>query len=88
MYQALELAQNNGADIIIISDANSFYISTIAKAKGIDQFIKHVITNPAETNMDRLSIKRHSIDAHSCTNGCAVNLCKGRELLKYFHIHI
>jgi pyridoxal phosphate phosphatase PHOSPHO2 len=84
MIDCFEIAKNGGAEIIIISDANTFYISSITKAKGIDHFISNTITNPGLIDsVGRLSIARHSTESHNCPNKCALNLCKGKELLEY-----
>ncbi|KAI8907323.1 phosphatase phospho-type [Gorgonomyces haynaldii] len=71
--------------VVIISDANTFYIDVITRAKGIHPYISQVITNPAILEK-RVSIKRHTVEPHGCPK-CAVNLCKGRELERYIQEH-
>ena len=81
MKAAFEFAVSKGCEIIIISDANTFYIETITEAKQIKSYITRVITNPMhKDNEGRLSILRHTTQEHGCQR-CAVNLCKGREIL-------
>ena len=67
---------------VILSDANTLYIDHITKFYGIDSLISKVITNPAVVNnQDKIIITRYTILPHGCPNGCAVNICKGKELL-------
>ncbi|KAF9917513.1 putative phosphatase phospho1 [Lobosporangium transversale] len=86
MIAALRLMKSQGAELCIISDANTFYIDTILKVHDLDQLFTKVITNPGHFDKDgRLRIKRyHDIDQepHGCSFPCHVNLCKGRELQK------
>ncbi|KAI8928015.1 phosphatase phospho-type [Entophlyctis helioformis] len=84
MGAALELAHRHGSQIIIISDANTFYISTITQAKGIDQWISRTITNTGRIDdSGRLHIMRHTTyPPHGCSR-CSANLCKGKELLEH-----
>lgn len=69
-------------DMIILSDANSFFISSYLKVKGIDQAISTVLTNPARFSADG----QLQIDEYHIQDYCAMssrNLCKG-EALKNF----
>ncbi|KAG0095163.1 hypothetical protein BGZ93_006252 [Podila epicladia] len=69
---ALRLMKANGAELCIISDANTFYIDTILKA-----------THFGENG--RLHVSRFlglEMPPHGCDRPCALNLCKGRELQK------
>ncbi|KAK6100040.1 hypothetical protein MT418_001405 [Batrachochytrium dendrobatidis] len=83
MKKALELASSMGSEIVVISDANTVYIDTITKAKGINNNISKVITNPGYFDTDgRLRVKRWTTEpAHECIR-CSVNLCKGKEILE------
>ncbi|KAF9429220.1 hypothetical protein BGZ76_001644 [Entomortierella beljakovae] len=80
----LRLMKSQGAELCIISDANTFYIDTILKAHGLDSLFTTVITNPAHfDNQGRLHVSRyHGInkEPHGCSLLCHPNLCKGREL--------
>ncbi|KAG0242745.1 phosphatase phospho-type [Mortierella sp. GBAus27b] len=86
MITALRLMKSQGAELYILSDANTFYIDTILKAFEIDQLFTKVITNPAHfDNQGRLRVVRfHGLDKepHGCPLPCHANLCKGCELQK------
>jgi pyridoxal phosphate phosphatase PHOSPHO2 len=78
MASALTLAHSNGSDIVIISDANTVYIDQISKHYKIDHLFTQVITNKGYYNNDgRLCIEWFSKQSHGCSNGCALNICKG-----------
>ncbi|TCD69831.1 hypothetical protein EIP91_006144 [Steccherinum ochraceum] len=67
-----------------LSNANSVFISTILKERGLDSvFEGRVITNRAEWDADLLKLRRR-VDPdgpqHSCKVGCSPNMCKGEEL--------
>ncbi|KAG0261108.1 putative phosphatase phospho1 [Mortierella polycephala] len=83
---ALRLMESQGAELCIISDANTFYIETILKMHGIDTLFTKIITNPAHFDESgRLHVSRfHGADKgpHGCALPCQPNLCKGRELQK------
>ncbi|ORY96772.1 phosphatase phospho-type [Syncephalastrum racemosum] len=85
--ETLNTLRANGADIVILSDANDHFIKTILKAHGLYDHITSIITNPSYIDdQGRLRIKRRiPADAppHGCSNACAVNICKGRELDQY-----
>eukprot|EP00842_Homolaphlyctis_polyrhiza_P006003 jgi/Hompol1/6403/HPOL_000859-RA len=61
-----------------------FYISEITKAKNVNDYISHVITNTGKFDESgRLRLTRHTIDPpHNCSR-CSPNLCKGKELVEY-----
>ncbi|KAF9343523.1 hypothetical protein BGX34_006654, partial [Mortierella sp. NVP85] len=86
MITALRLMKSQGAELCILSDANTFYIDTILKAFGIDHLFSKIITNPAHfDDQGRLRVARfHGLDQepHRCPMPCHANLCKGRELQK------
>ncbi|KAF9967627.1 hypothetical protein BGZ70_008839 [Mortierella alpina] len=91
MIQALELMKSEGADLYILSDANTVYIDTVLKAYKIDHLFTRVITNPAEFDpRGRLNVVRfHGLDQapHGCPLPCQPNLCKGQELQKLIDSH-
>ncbi|KAF8977823.1 hypothetical protein BGZ46_007100 [Entomortierella lignicola] len=86
MITALQLMKSQGAELCIISDANTFYIDTILKTHGLDHLFSKIITNPAHfDDQGRLRVVRfHGLDKepHGCPLPCHPNLCKGRELQK------
>ncbi|KAG0366309.1 phosphatase phospho-type [Gamsiella multidivaricata] len=86
MIEALRLMKSQGAELYILSDANTVYIETVLKAYNIDQLFTKVITNPAAFDeRGRLDVIRfHGLDKepHNCPLPCQPNLCKGREIQK------
>nr|CAG8658966.1 2473_t:CDS:10 [Entrophospora candida] len=87
MIEALKTIKKLNGDIIILSDANTVYIEEILKAYDVYELISDIISNPAEWNEDgRLRVQRlysPNDPPHGCENKCALNICKGRELLKF-----
>lgn len=87
--------KDKGVDLIIISDSNQVYIETVLKvlfivdmyllkANGMIDVFDRIITNPAWfDDSGKLNVKRYYdvSQPHECINKCAVNLCKGKELL-------
>jgi 2,3-diketo-5-methylthio-1-phosphopentane phosphatase len=76
----------NIMDVLIISDANTFYIHEILLAHGIrDFFGDRIITNPASfSSSGRLRVSRltpATDPPHNCINRCAVNICKGKPII-------
>ncbi|KAL1935553.1 hypothetical protein VTP01DRAFT_4693 [Rhizomucor pusillus] len=89
--EVLKLLRANNAHILILSDANTYFIDVILKAHGIRHLVTDIITNPAYFDeKGRLRVQRH-IPAegpqHHCPNLCAVNICKGQELDRYIATH-
>ncbi|KAI9361469.1 phosphatase phospho-type [Pilaira anomala] len=79
----LDLKQRN-VPVILMSDANTFYIETILQAYGVRDCITEIITNPSYIDaQDRLRVRRHILTTdkqHQCQNPCSLNICKGQEL--------
>ncbi|CEG80674.1 hypothetical protein RMATCC62417_14974 [Rhizopus microsporus] len=73
-----------GVPVILLSDANTFYIETILKAYGVRDCVTEIITNPAYIDeQGRLRVRRYILSTdlpHNCSNPCSVNICKGREI--------
>lgn len=82
--RALHLANRNGADLMVLSDANTFFIECILEANNIKHLFKSIIANPGQIEAGRLRIQRYYPNTfkHDCINPCTVNLCKGMELTK------
>jgi pyridoxal phosphate phosphatase PHOSPHO2 len=84
MKQVFEWIVEQGGEIAILSDANTVYISTILKHLGMDHLVTEIITNRGFfEDSGRLRVERfwkESEEPHGCPNGCAPNLCKGKEL--------
>ncbi|KAI8971746.1 putative phosphatase-domain-containing protein [Mycotypha africana] len=70
--------------VILLSDANRFYIDAILTSVGVIDCITEIVTNPSYIDdQGRLRVRRHvPVDApqHNCPNECAANLCKGQEM--------
>ena len=79
MIKAIRLAKSAGAELIILSDANTVFIEVILKAYGCEDVFSEVVTNPGwfEGN-GRLSVKRWvpAEKPHGC-GMCSLNMCKG-----------
>ena len=82
-FQSLRMAKEIGAKVIILSDANDYYIAEIMKHNNLDHFIDQTITNfstfeSLENGSEVLRIKPYQNPStpHSCHN-CPINLCKG-----------
>ncbi|KXN91031.1 Inorganic pyrophosphatase 1 [Leucoagaricus sp. SymC.cos] len=75
---------------LCLSNANSVFISTILKEKGLETLFHEIITNPAEWDGELLKLRRR-IDPtgpqHSCKVGCSPNMCKGEELTTFLERH-
>jgi len=88
MIQAIRLAKSAGAELIILSDANSVFIEVILKAYGCEDVFSEVVTNPGwfEEN-GRLSVRRWvpAEKPHGC-GMCSLNMCKGFFFFYYYLI--
>ncbi|KAG2223122.1 hypothetical protein INT45_005678 [Circinella minor] len=85
--QLLKSLQESNTRVLILSDANTFFIDIILRAHGLRDHIADIITNPAYTDdQGRLRVKRRILvtdPQHNCPNTCTVNICKGQELDQY-----
>ncbi|TYZ69305.1 hypothetical protein PybrP1_003933 [[Pythium] brassicae (nom. inval.)] len=88
MLDAVRLAaQEHGARVHIVSDANTIYIQSLLERAGIAPLVHEVHSNPAffdETGelKSRLRVERYHgahLEPHGCPL-CQVNMCKGRIL--------
>ncbi|KAG6918523.1 hypothetical protein DXG01_013613 [Tephrocybe rancida] len=74
-----------------LSNANSVFISTILKSKGLENLFDQITTNHAEWDPSGLLKLRRKVDPagpqHSCKVGCSPNMCKGEELEAYLAEH-
>ncbi|KAF9425360.1 putative phosphatase phospho1 [Podila epigama] len=86
MIEALTTMKDHGAELYILSDANTIYIETVLKAHRIDHLFTRIITNPATFDeRGRLNVSRfHGLDEipHDCRLPCEPNICKGKEIQK------
>ncbi|KAF8070609.1 phosphatase phospho-type [Lyophyllum atratum] len=74
-----------------LSNANSVFIETILKAKGLENLFDQITTNPAEWDESGLLKVRRKVDPngpqHTCKVGCSPNMCKGEELEAFLAQH-
>jgi len=65
---------------LCLSNANSVFITTILKSKGLQDLFEEIITNPAEWDPSGLLKLRRRVDPegsqHTCGVGCSPNMCK------------
>jgi len=76
-----EAKERAGAQLVILSDANTFFIESILEAFQCGDIFSRIITNPVAPDpaTGLLRVKRYigpEDPPHQCTR-CAVNLCKG-----------
>lgn len=75
-----KIKKTTEAKIIILSDANDFFIKSVLRHYGIEEHIDAIISNYGVVNDadGRLRIRRYRTleNPHSCPN-CNPNLCKG-----------
>jgi pyridoxal phosphate phosphatase PHOSPHO2 len=90
MINAVKYAKEKESKLFILSDANTFYISTILKHHRIYDHFTEIITNPGYIENDRLRVKRFigkDGPQHGCPNSCSVNICKGIEIERIIRTH-
>jgi len=79
-----DLKARGETTFLCLSNANSVFISTILKHKGLETLYEEIITNPAEWQPSGLLKLNRRVDPagpqHSCHVGCSPNMCKGEEL--------
>ncbi len=68
----------SGADCRIISDANTFFISSFLKSQGISHCFTQVVSNPATWAGGVLRVAPHTAWGHAepCGFPCPENMCK------------
>ncbi|KAF9263312.1 hypothetical protein L218DRAFT_1034984 [Marasmius fiardii PR-910] len=76
---------------LCLSNANSVFIDTILKEKGLETLFEEIITNPAQfEDSGLLNLKRRvkpDGPQHQCKVGCSPNMCKGEELDAFLARH-
>ncbi|KAA8541704.1 hypothetical protein F0562_022856 [Nyssa sinensis] len=77
---AIKSAHALGCDLMVVSDANLFFIETILNHLGLRDYFSEINTNPSFVNEEgRLRISPYH-DFHSSPHGCPLcppNMCKG-----------
>ncbi|KAK9905585.1 hypothetical protein WJX75_002525 [Coccomyxa subellipsoidea] len=81
MRQAVVDLAARGCDLVIVSDANSFFIEAILQHHGLLEHFKEVHTNRATWEGGALHVRPHhqGAEPHGCPN-CPANLCKGKVM--------
>lgn len=78
----LQMYESGECEIIILSDANSFFIDYVLEYNKLSKVISKVFTNPAEFSEEGcLQIKKFQ-ESNDCSR-CPDNLCKGFILKNY-----
>jgi pyridoxal phosphate phosphatase PHOSPHO2 len=86
---AAVLAKDHGAELKIVSDANTVFIQAMLEARGLSDLFSEVVTNPACVDKRGcLRVEPHQAidEPHGCVGRfCPSNMCKGgimEQLLK------
>ncbi|KDO31533.1 hypothetical protein SPRG_03461 [Saprolegnia parasitica CBS 223.65] len=82
MLEAVRFAHAQGAEVMIVSDANTVFIESMLALHGLQDIVRHVFTNPGtfDGNILRVHPFHPKADApHGCPK-CPVNMCKGSIL--------
>ncbi|EQC37059.1 hypothetical protein SDRG_05286 [Saprolegnia diclina VS20] len=82
MLEAVRFAHAQGAEIMIVSDANTVFIESMLALHGLQDIVRPVFTNPGtfDGNILRVHPFHPKADAlHGCPK-CPVNMCKGAIL--------
>ncbi|KAI9030835.1 phosphatase phospho-type [Phycomyces nitens] len=91
MIDTLKRLNANKTRVIIVSDANPFYIETILETYNVRNLVTDIITNTLYTDSQgRFRVGRRTPASglqHNCPQGCSANLCKGMELSRYIDAH-
>jgi len=87
MVKSLQLIHERGADTILVSDANAFFIQSILKHHGLDAIFgaERIFTNGAvwdDTGRLRVSTFQPKDTPHNCQR-CPLNMCKGGIVQRY-----
>ncbi|KAI8639481.1 phosphatase phospho-type [Parasitella parasitica] len=84
MRNVLMDLKSRNVPVILLSDANTFYIETILNAYNVSDCVTEIVTNPSyKDGQGRLRVQRYisaSAPQHNCQNLCSLNICKGKEL--------
>ncbi|KAJ4454451.1 putative Pyridoxal phosphate phosphatase PHOSPHO2 [Paratrimastix pyriformis] len=86
--EAIRLLHRAGADVRILSDANTFFIEAFLKHHGLSPLISHVASNPAHFDLTgQLRIDPYTLACPlPCPcQLCPANLCKGQVLSDWLH---
>ncbi|KAI9175785.1 hypothetical protein H9P43_006149 [Blastocladiella emersonii ATCC 22665] len=88
--QLIRTLYEQGCEVVILSDANTFFIETILEAYDLRHCIAAILTNPATfaktaSHRDILVVDplQGPHDPHACLRACPSNLCKSVMLARY-----
>ncbi|OQR90962.1 pyridoxal phosphate phosphatase [Achlya hypogyna] len=79
MLEAVHHAHAQGADIMIVSDANTVFIESFLELHNLQHIVRPVYTNPAAFEGDVLHVRPYHSPPPGCPK-CPVNMCKGAIL--------
>nr|CAD7198169.1 unnamed protein product [Timema douglasi] len=82
LEDVLRFLENNGAEVIFISDANSVFIQDWLDAHKLSHTVRRIFTNPAHYDKDGCL----QVEDYHVQDTCQLsthNLCKGRILEEY-----
>eukprot|EP00960_Hanusia_phi_P017356 511170-Hanusia_phi.AAC.1 len=74
----VQVSAQQGVDLRILSDANSFFIEEVLRPKGILGSFSRIVTNPVTLEGDRIVVSPFHKDEHPGSSSSPPNLCKGR----------
>lgn len=85
MKELLEWLHENQAEIIIISDANMYFIETILTRKALLHTVSHIYTNPAYFDDSGCLRVSYYHNQDKCTLS-GINLCKGEVMQQHVEL--
>ncbi|KAI9215852.1 phosphatase phospho-type [Blastocladiella britannica] len=82
--------RDRGCTVVVLSDANTYFIETILAAYGVRDCVHTIITNPSSL-MRTASLRevlavaplQGAHDPHTCPRACPSNLCKSAMLQRW-----
>uniref|UniRef100_A0A6B2LH78 Uncharacterized protein n=1 Tax=Arcella intermedia TaxID=1963864 RepID=A0A6B2LH78_9EUKA len=72
-----------GCELLVVSDANSYFIEAILAHHDCLKYFRKIYTNPARWENGRLRVDKLMQQPHGCARQCAVNICKSVCLRDY-----
>lgn len=74
LFQFLRTRSQQDFEVVLLSDANTFFIESWLRRNGVRQLFHRIFTNPATFNKDGRLVLR-PFHSHDCPR-CPVNMCK------------
>ena len=80
----------SGVDCRILSDANTFFISSFLKSQSIAHCFTHVVSNPASWTDGVLRVEPFTPWGQrlQCSFSCPENMCKVESSLQIMHARV